>query len=52
MNRVKWAIRAADEFQQRHAWLLKNNPDLRQKLLNSALKHYPVIGSSRRASAG
>src|ERR671923_2143503 len=88
MNTVKRALRAADEFQQGHAWLafpvavwkkfgddhagnlamlvawfafvsifplmlvlvtvldivLRNNPDLRHRLLNSALKQYPLIG--------
>src|SRR2546430_1341512 len=96
MNRVNRAIRAADRFQQRHAWLavpvavwkkfgddqagnlasliaysalvaifplllllvtvldivLKNHPDLRQKLLNSALEHYPVIGTQLKQSIG
>jgi membrane protein len=96
MNRVKRAIRAADEFQQRHAWLavpvavwkkfgddeagnlaaliaysalvaifplllllvtvldivLKSHPDLRQKLLNSAFEHYPVIGTQLKESIG
>jgi YihY family inner membrane protein len=96
MNRVKRAIQAADEFQQRHAWLavpvavwkkfgddeagnlaaliaysalvaifplllllvtvldivLKDNPGLRQKLLNSALEHYPVIGTQLKESIG
>ena len=88
MNKAKRALRAADEFQQRHAWLafpiavwkkfgddqagnlamlvawfafvsifplmlvlvtvldivLKNNPDLQHRLLNSALSQYPLIG--------
>ena len=88
MNKAKRALRAADEFQQRHAWLafpiavwkkfgddqagnlamlvawfafvsifplmlvlvtvldivLRNNPDLRHQLLNSALEQYPLIG--------
>jgi membrane protein len=88
MNVAKRAIRAADELQQRHAWLavpvavwkkfgddeagnlaaliayyafvgifplllvlvtvlnivLKNNPALQHRLVNSALAHYPVIG--------
>jgi len=88
MNVAKRTIRAADELQQRHAWLavpvavwkkfgddeagnlaaliayyafvgifplllvlvtvlnivLKNNPALQHRLVNSALAHYPVIG--------
>jgi membrane protein len=96
MNWVKRALRAADEFQQRHAWLavpvavwkkfgddeagnlaaliaysalvaifplllllvtvldivLKGRPGLRQKLLNSALEHYPVIGTQLKESIG
>jgi YihY family inner membrane protein len=96
MKRVKRAIRAADEFQQRHAWLavpvavwkkfgddqagnlaaliaysalvaifplllllvtvldivLKDHPGLRQKLLNSALQNYPVIGTQLKQSIG
>ena len=88
MNKAKRALRAADEFQQRHAWLafpiavwkkfgddqagnlamlvawfafvsifplmlvlvtvldivLKNNPDLQHRLLDSALSQYPLIG--------
>ena len=88
MNKLKSVLRAADEFQQGHAWLafpvavwkkfgddqagnlamlvaylafvsifplmlvlvtvldivLRNNPDLQHRLLNSALKQYPLIG--------
>jgi membrane protein len=88
MGRVSDAVRAADEWQQRHGWLalpvavvkkfldnrafnlaalvafyglvaifplllvlvtvlnllVKNDPALRQRLLDSALTHYPVIG--------
>src|SRR2546421_9353936 len=32
--------------------VLKNNPELRQKLLNSALEHYPVIGTQLKQSIG
>jgi membrane protein len=88
MNAVQRAVRAADQLQQRHAWLavpvavwkkfgddhagnlaaliayygfvaifplllalvtildlvLKNNPGLRQQVLNAALHQYPVVG--------
>jgi membrane protein len=88
MNKLKRALRAADEFQQRHAWLgfpvavwkkfgddqagslamlvaylafvsifplmlvlvtvldivLRNNPDLQHRLVESTLSQYPVIG--------
>jgi membrane protein len=96
MNRAKRAIRAADELQQRHAWLavpvavwkkfnddqagnlaaliaysalvavfplllllvtvldivLKDNPELKKKVLNAALDHYPVIGQQMVDSIG
>jgi YihY family inner membrane protein len=32
--------------------VLKGHPDLRQKLLNSALEHYPVIGTQLKQSIG
>jgi len=96
MNTVQRAVRAADELQQRHAWLavpvavwkkfgddqagnlaalvayyafvgifplllilvtvldivLKNNPALRQRVLNAALHQYPVIGPQLEHSIG
>jgi membrane protein len=96
MNAVQRAVRAADELQQRHAWLagpvavfkkfgddqagnlaaliayyafvaifplllalvtildivLKNNPGLRQKMLNAALRQYPVVGPQLEHSIG
>ena len=96
MNMARRAIRAADELQQRHAWLavpvavwkkfgddeagdlaaliaysafvavfplllvlvtvldmvLKNNPGLRDKVLNAALEAYPVIGTQLKGSIG
>ena len=96
MNAVQRAVRAADELQQRHAWLavpvavwkkfgddqagnlaaliayyafvaifplllvlvtvldlvLRNDPGLRQKMLNAALSQYPVIGPQLEHSIG
>jgi len=96
MNAVQRAVTAADELQQRHAWLavpvavfkkfgddqagnlaaliayytfvaifplllalvtildivLKNNPGLRQKVLNAALRQYPVVGPQLEHSIG
>jgi membrane protein len=96
MNMAKTALHAADELQQRHAWLavpvavwkkfgddqagnlaaliayyafvaifplllvlvtvldivLKNDPNLRAKLLDSALKQYPVIGPQLGSNIG
>jgi membrane protein len=96
MNAVQRAVRAADELQQRHAWLavpvavfkkfgddqagnlaaliayyafvaifplllalvtildlvLKNNPGFRQKMLNAALRQYPVVGPQLEHSIG
>ena len=95
MNKAKRALRAADEFQQRHAWLafpiavwkkfgddqagnlamlvawfafvsifplmlvlvtvldivLKNNPDLRHQLLDSALEPVPADRPAARATS-
>jgi membrane protein len=96
MNAVQRAVEAADELQQRHAWLavpvavfkkfgddqagnlaalvayyafvaifplllalvtvldivLKNNPGARQRVLNAALRQYPVIGPDLERSIG
>jgi len=96
MTAVQRAVTAADELQQRHAWLavpvavfkkfgddqagnlaaliayytfvaifplllalvtildivLKNNPGLRQKVLNAALRQYPVVGPQLEHSIG
>jgi YihY family inner membrane protein len=96
MNMAQRAIRAADELQQRHAWLavpvavwkkfgddeagnlaaliayyafvaifplllvlvtvldlvLKSNPELKESVLSSALKNYPVIGPQLEQSIG
>ena len=96
MKAVQRAVRAADELQQRHAWLavpvavfkkfgddragnlaaliayyafvaifplllalvtvldlvLKNDPGLRQKVLNAALRQYPVVGPQLEHSIG
>ena len=96
MNAVQRAVTAADELQQRHAWLavpvavfkkfgddqagnlaaliayytfvaifplllalvtvldlvLRNDPGLRQKMLNAALRQYPVVGPQLEHSIG